>query len=79
MRIATECKDHLRAYFPGREIQDVQKQIEDLVKNNFSVINCSIDELERQLKDLPPGRKQIVVTRWEDQVTAIVNELDVVY
>lgn len=59
--------------------QPNQQQQNPSVKNNFSVINCSIGEVEQRLKGLPPGRKQIAMARYEDQVTVIVNELDLVF
>ena len=36
-------------------------------------------DLEKKLRKLPPGRKQLDVSRWEDQVTIVVNELDILY
>jgi hypothetical protein len=50
-----------------------------LAKNNFSIINCSIGELEDRMKTLAAGRKQIAIARYEDQVTVIVNELDQIF
>jgi hypothetical protein len=78
-RILREAKDHLMAYYPGRELLNVEEEISNLAKNNFSVINCSKDELEEKLRRLGPGRKQIAVARYEDQVTVVVNELDLIY
>lgn len=74
-----EFPDRLAKYFPDREIESIQEQVDSLSKNQFTVINCHITELETRLKRLPPGRKQIAVTRFQDQVTAIVNELDGVW
>ena len=72
-RLIKDCKKELAEYYPGSEIVED----EPLKPNNrFSVINCNIEELENKLKTLPPGRKQIAVTRFQDQVTVIVNELD---
>lgn len=48
----------------------------DLASNNFIVINCASKDLETKLKQLPPGRKQLALARYEDQVTVIINELD---
>ena len=39
----------------------------------------SEDESWEILKKLKPGRKQISMSRYEDQVTVIINELDVIY
>jgi hypothetical protein len=60
---------------PQNQQVNQQAQIPATI-NNFSVINCSIGEVEERLKALPPGRKQIAMARYEDQVTVIINELD---
>lgn len=78
-RILTEAKEQLKEYFPGREVHDPKADLVLLSQNNFSVINCKIDKLEDILKKLAPGRKQIAVARYEDEVTVILNELEVVY
>lgn len=74
-----EYPDRLAKYFPNRTVETFQEQVDNLSKNQFTVINCNITELETRLKRLPPGRKQIAVTRFQDQVTAIINELDGVW
>ena len=50
-----------------------------MAENHWTVINCHIDELESKLKKLPPGRKQIAITRYADQATVVVNELDILW
>jgi hypothetical protein len=65
----------LQEFYPGKEIINVET-LPVLQENNFTVINCHINELEPKLKLLGPGRKFITVGRFEDQVTVIVNELD---
>jgi hypothetical protein len=50
-----------------------------LPQNNWTVINCSIGELESKLKALPPGRKQVTLSRYEDQVTVVINNLDLIF
>jgi len=77
--IIKDCRKQLADYFPGKEIADVEEEMQKLAQNHWSVINCSADELEQILRKLPPGRKQLAVTRYEDQVTVIVNELDIIY
>lgn len=62
----------LLQYFPNSEVTELPP----LQENNWSVINCHIDELENKLKNLSVGRMQIAVARYEDQVTVIVNELE---
>jgi hypothetical protein len=78
-KIIKEAKKELQAYYPNRNVADVDAEVEKLAKNNWSVINCHVDELESKLKRLPPGRKQLAVTRFEDQVTVVVNELDLIF
>lgn len=68
-------KKQLIERFPNAEIPNPDTEIIKLQENNWSVINCHIDELEGKLKQLAMGRKQIAIARYEDQVTAIVNEL----
>lgn len=75
-RIIKECPDQLLAYYPGRELPDPVAEAKKLAQNRFAVINCSVDELAGRLQSLGPGRKQIAVARFEDQVTVVVNELD---
>jgi hypothetical protein len=77
--ILKDCKKQLQEYFPGKEIANVEKEIQTLAQNTWSVINCSVDKLEENLRKLPPGRKQLAITRYEDKVTVVVNELDIVY
>lgn len=78
-KVLRECQDQLQVYFPSRTISNVEEEIKKLAENNWSVINCHIDELEEKLRKLPKGRKQLAMTRYEDQVTVIVNELELIY
>lgn len=73
--------DRLRQFFPNREVEELslEKEKEKLAENSWQTINCHINELESRLRKLPPGRKQIAVARWEDQVTVIVNHLDILF
>jgi hypothetical protein len=79
MRVAKEAKAQLKTYYPGREVMDADEEARLLAQNRWSVINCHKDELEKKLRELPPGRKQLAVARYEDQVTLIVNELDLLW
>lgn len=72
-KIVHTCTAQLLAFYPGSTI-DVEKV--ELQENNWTVINCSANELETKLKELPPGKKQISMARYLDQITVIVNELD---
>lgn len=75
-----EHKDRLRDYFPTRQIITPKEEIESLSKPKFRVINCSVQDLEKELRKLPPGpKRQIAPARYEDQITVIINELDVLF
>ena len=74
-----EAKKELQAYFPNRNIADIDEEVKKISQNHWTVINCAATELEEKLKRLPSGRKQIAVSRFEDQVTVVVNELDVLF
>lgn len=78
-KIMKECKDQVKKYYPDLEVPDQEEEIRKLAENNWSVINCHIDELEKKLSKLGPGRKQLDVARWQDQVTVVVNELDIIF
>ena len=78
-RILRECRTQLKEYFPAREVSDIQAENKKLSENHWNVINCHIDDLESKLKKLPPGRKQLDLSRHEDQVTVVINEIDVLY
>lgn len=78
-KVIKDCKDQLQRYYPDLEIPNQEEELQKLAENNWSVINCHINELENKLKKLGPGRKQLDVARWEDQVTVVVNELDIIF
>lgn len=63
------AKNQLKQYFPGREILEAAE-----TNTGWTVINCHIIDLENRLRSLPPGPKQIAISRYEDQVTVIVHE-----
>jgi hypothetical protein len=71
--------EQLKKYFSEKILVTPEEEEAKLAKNNWSVINCSIGELEVSLKKLNKGRKQIAISRYEDQVTVIVNELDILF
>ena len=58
---------------------NIREENKKLAENYWNVINCHIDDLEYNLKKLPPGRKQLDLSRYEDQVTVVINEIDVLY
>lgn len=78
-KILRECQQQIREYYPGREIVTLEQEVSELAQNHWTVINCHIDDLEKQLRRLPFGRKQIDVARYQDQVTVVVNHIDFVY
>lgn len=75
-KILSNCKDQLMKYFPNREVVNEKEMMKKMVKNHWTVINCKTTELEGKLKQLPPGRKQLAVARYQDVVTVVVNELE---
>jgi hypothetical protein len=77
-RVAKECPDQIKAYFPGKKIADFEEDFRK-AENSWRVINCHINQLENELRKLPIGRKQVDVARYKDQVTVVVNELDLIY
>ena len=76
-RIMSEAKDLITSYYPDKEYKSPNETVEKVAKNRFSVINCSIGELESKIQALPAGRKQITMSRWEDQVTVLINDLEI--
>jgi hypothetical protein len=76
-KVIEMAPDALAEYFPTKTVETLPEAPE--TKNNWSVINCRADELQAALKKLGPGRKEIAVARWQDQVTVIVNELEAVF
>lgn len=78
-KVLADATEQLQKYFPNRSIANLEEEAKKLAENNFSVINCKVDELENVLRKLPPGRKQITAARYESEITVIVNELDILY
>ena len=72
-KIIKEAKDQVLEYFPGKTVMSQEEEAEQLAKNNWRVVSCSIGDLEKEMKKLPAGRKQISMSRFEDQVTVIIN------
>lgn len=72
-------KDRLQKYFPTKEIESTQEEIERLAENRWKVINCHVDDLEKELRKLSKGRKQVVIARDREMVTCVINELDIIY
>lgn len=64
-----EHKEKLKEYFPTKIIEQEDPQ------PTWKVINCSIDDLESNLKKLTKTYKQVAIARYEDQVTVIIYEV----
>jgi len=78
-KIFYNCKEQLIKYFPNKKVTNELEEIKNLAENNWTVINCNIDELEAKLAKLGPGRKQLDVARFNDQVTVVINDLDLIF
>ncbi len=75
-KIMKEAKDQLTTYFPLKEQSSEEIVEEKISKNEWTVINCTIHELQSKLKSLRPGPMQLQIARFEDQVTVVVNHLE---
>lgn len=75
-KLIKEHSNLLLEYYPESEIGEIIDVSTRLELNHWTVINCPINELEQRLSKLPMGRKQVAVTRFEDQVTCVINSLD---
>lgn len=78
-KVAKLAAKQLSDYYPSKDVQDPTSVPERLARNQWMVFSCSIHELEEKLKKLSPGRKQLEIARWQDQVTVVVNELEEVW
>lgn len=78
-KVLKECRDQLQKYYPNSEITDELEEIKKIADNQWVVINCNINDLEKELRKLGPGRKQLDIARFEDQVTVVINELDIIF
>ncbi len=82
LNVIRKASKQIAEYFPAKEepdLVDIEKETNRLSTNQWHVINCSVHELVHELRKLGPGRKQIDVARFEDQVTVVVNHLEGVY
>jgi hypothetical protein len=82
MNVMRKAGKEIANYFPMKETpspEEAEKALERFAKNEWQVINCSVQDLAAELKKLPPGRKQLDVARWQDQVTVVVNHLEDIY
>jgi hypothetical protein len=82
LNVMKKASKQVTDYFPNKEnvvIQEFENQIEKLAKNEWQVINCQVDELVEELRKLGPGRKQLDIARYKDQVTVVINHLEILY
>ena len=71
-------KDRLALYFQDWEIKSPQEEAIEDSQNQWSVVNCNINELEDVLNSLHKnGRSQVAIARYEDQITLVVNNMGV--
>src|SRR4051812_23614461 len=71
INIMRKASKQVAAYFPSKDSpqpDDFEKEIDKLSKNEWQVINCHVNQLTEELRKLGPGRKQLDIARWQDQV-----------
>jgi len=78
-KVMVMAEEQVKKYFPNKFLPDLQEEFDKLSRNNWTVINCKTDELQNKLRKLPPGRKQLDVARYQDQVTVVINELEEIF
>lgn len=77
VKLIKEYPSYLLEYFTDYELPEVAELPDKNVEmNDWTVINCHIDDLEKELSKLPMGRKQIATARFQDQITCVVNSLE---
>lgn len=82
IRVMQKAGPQLAEYFPAKETpepDEFEKEIDRLAQNDWQVINCHVGELTERLRKLGPGRKQLDIARWQDQVTVVINHLEGIY
>lgn len=82
LNVMRKAPKQVADYFPNKgqpDVDEIEKESEKLSKNQWQVINCSVNELVHELRKLGPGRKQIEIARYQDQVTVVVNHLEGIY
>lgn len=79
LNVMRKASKQVADYFPSKEepdVVEVEKEVDRLSKNQWQVINCDVNQLVHELRNLGPGRKQLEIARWQDQVTVVVNHLE---
>lgn len=59
-------EDRIKQFFPDKELPKEKEE-------QWKVINCNIADLQKELKKLQRGHKQIAIARYQDEVTVIVH------
>ena len=62
-------KDRLKKYFPTKNI------VLPEIRNDWSVLNCHIEEADKNLKSYPKTKRMIAAARWQNQLTVILNDI----
>lgn len=79
LKVLRNASKQISAYFPAMEEanpEEIERDMDRLAKNDWQVINCNVNELTEKLRALGPGRKQLDIARYQDQVTVVINHLD---
>lgn len=79
IRVMKKARKQVSEYFPTKDEvnpEEMEKEINKMAANQWQVINCHMNDLAEELRKLGAGRKQIDVARWQDQVTVVVNHID---
>lgn len=81
LKVMKRASKQLSDYFPTKETDadGMERELDKLAKNEWQVISCHINELTAELRKMGPGRKQLDIARWQDQVTVVVNHLEGIY
>ena len=76
-KVALQAAKQLKEYFPNDELPDIEAEDRKQAENNWLVFSCHMDKLEGELrKRAAIGRVQLAITRFEDQVTIVMNSLN---
>lgn len=77
IKVARLAGPQLSSYYPTKDVVPAEEveNLEKIAENDWEVINCGIHELGEKLRKLKPGRKQLDIARWQDQVTIVINHL----
>lgn len=82
LKVMRKAGKQVAEYFPSKDTPDTEQlesEFEKLAKNEWQVINCHINDLTAELRKLGPGRKQLDIARYQDQVTVVVNHLEGIF